>query len=117
MSVNSNTITYLGQDQAIKIDEELMGPEMRFSVYQLMELAGLSVACAIQKEYGADNKKRVLVVCGPGNNGGDGLVAARHLNLFGFQSKILYPKPTNKDLYKASCKTISCLIGSLPHSH
>ena len=41
-----------------------------------MELAGLSVAQAIQKEF---EPSSVLVVCGPGNNGGDGLVAARHL--------------------------------------
>jgi NAD(P)H-hydrate epimerase len=46
-----------------------------------MELAGLSVACAVQKEY-------VLIICGPGNNGGDGLVAARHLAHFGFEAAL-----------------------------
>lgn len=47
-----------------------------------MELAGLSVACAISKSYSNDKTNSILVCCGPGNNGGDGLVAARHLFLF-----------------------------------
>lgn len=34
----------------------------------LLQLVGLSVASAVAKEY-ADKQKRVLVVCGPGNNG------------------------------------------------
>ena len=50
-----------------------------FSVDQLMELAGLSVASALVDAY--PKSKRVLIVAGPGNNGGDGLVAARHLYL------------------------------------
>ncbi|TDH65897.1 hypothetical protein CCR75_002045 [Bremia lactucae] len=58
-----------------------------FSIDQLMELAGLSVAAAVGKEFhrlikqnGAINEnRRLLVVAGPGNNGGDALVAARHL--------------------------------------
>lgn len=48
-----------------------------------MELAGLSVATAISKEYPLNKGfDKVLICCGPGNNGGDGLVAARHLKLF-----------------------------------
>jgi NAD(P)H-hydrate repair Nnr-like enzyme with NAD(P)H-hydrate epimerase domain len=50
---------------------------------QLMELAGLSVASAVHLEY--ERCKRVLILVGPGNNGGDGLVAARHLWQFGHQ--------------------------------
>jgi NAD(P)H-hydrate epimerase len=47
---------------------------------QLMELAGLACAQTLAHVYPRDKHKRVLVCCGPGNQGGDGLVAARHLS-------------------------------------
>jgi NAD(P)H-hydrate epimerase len=53
---------------------------------QLMELAGLSVATAVHLEY--ERCKRVLIRVGPGNNGGDGLVAARHLWQFGHRVEV-----------------------------
>ena len=45
----------------------------------LMENAGLAVAAAIRGYLGGVRASRIVVLCGPGNNGGDGLVAARHL--------------------------------------
>jgi NAD(P)H-hydrate epimerase len=45
----------------------------------LMQNAGRAVADAILRSAGSLSTKRVLVLVGPGNNGGDGLVAARHL--------------------------------------
>ncbi|KAJ8445077.1 hypothetical protein Cgig2_029449 [Carnegiea gigantea] len=92
------SISYLSQREAAAIDEELMGP-LGFSVDQLMELAGLSVACAIHEVYKPKEYNRVLAICGPGNNGGDGLVAARHLYHFGYKPSICYPKRTPKPLY------------------
>ena len=44
-----------------------------------MELAGLSVSQALYRVHPIQKGKRILVICGPGNNGGDGMVAARHL--------------------------------------
>ncbi len=49
----------------------------------LMENAGLEVARAVRRRLGHLPGVRVLVLVGPGNNGGDGLVAARHLHRWG----------------------------------
>ena len=45
-----------------------------------------------QKYLSQLDRRRVLVCCGPGNNGGDGLVAARHLLLLGYTPAVFYPK-------------------------
>lgn len=44
--------------------------------------------------------KNILVICGPGNNGGDGLVAARHLAQYGYNPSIYYPKEGKNELYQ-----------------
>ncbi len=46
---------------------------------ELMEAAGLAVAQEAWLSLGVVAGRRILVLVGPGNNGGDGLVAARHL--------------------------------------
>ena len=73
---SSQSISFLDQENSIQLDVDLM-QQPGFSLDQLMELAGLSVASAITKEYSVSDHKNVLIVAGPGNNGGDGLVAAR----------------------------------------
>jgi NAD(P)H-hydrate epimerase len=49
----------------------------------LMENAGLAVARVARECLGSVAGSRVLVLVGPGNNGADGLVAARHLQRWG----------------------------------
>ncbi len=64
--------------------EEMREAERRASSYgldegTLMENAGAAVAAVVKQRYSRSGRKRLLVVCGLGNNGGDGLVAARHM--------------------------------------
>jgi len=88
-----------------------------FSLDQLMELAGLACAQTLERVYKKEKYPRVLVCCGPGNQGGDGLVAARHLGMFGYQPTIWMPKPGSKDIYKrlqAQCTNMK--ITTIPPS-
>ncbi|KAI0822348.1 YjeF N-terminal domain-like protein [Trametes gibbosa] len=93
-------LRYLNSKLAQQIDEELMSAAGAFSLDQLMELAGLACAQALATVYNREKYPRVLVCCGPGNQGGDGLVAARHLGMFGYKPTLWYPKPGSKEIYK-----------------
>lgn len=54
----------------------------------LMERAGAGLVAAMERRYGSLLALRVLVLCGTGNNGGDGLVAARHLHARGAEPHV-----------------------------
>lgn len=58
-----------------RLTSELYGIPSRL----LMECAGRSVVDALDRERSGSLQDRIVIFCGRGNNGGDGLVAARHL--------------------------------------
>lgn len=61
----------------------------------LMERAALAVFSEIQKRFSKEDGK-VLVLCGNGNNGGDGIAVARLLHLAGWQVEMLLPMKGKK---------------------
>jgi hydroxyethylthiazole kinase-like uncharacterized protein yjeF len=67
-------IELLTSDEMAQVDAG--APGLGAAGYTLMENAGRAVARAIQSRY---RPCRTLVLCGPGNNGGDGYVVARLL--------------------------------------
>lgn len=67
----------------------------------LMERAGEAVAQAVRARYA---HRPVVIWCGPGDNGGDGYVAARHLRRRGWQVVVeaAYPPSTDAARWAAS---------------
>uniref|UniRef100_A0A8V5GNC5 NAD(P)H-hydrate epimerase n=1 Tax=Melopsittacus undulatus TaxID=13146 RepID=A0A8V5GNC5_MELUD len=92
-------LRFLGQDEAQAIDQELF-TEYKFSVDQLMELAGLSCATAIAKVGGTT----VVMVCfgvpAPGAVPGAGIVLPSLLFLQGYEPTVYYPKRPSKPLFE-----------------
>ncbi len=97
MESKENLISYINAETSANVDKELMGA-YNYSIDQLMEIAGLTVAKVVNQEFIKSTKNcKILTLCGPGNNGGDGLVASRYLKEFGNEVDILYPKKNTKN--------------------
>ncbi|RLJ05142.1 MAG: NAD(P)H-hydrate epimerase [Candidatus Aenigmatarchaeota archaeon] len=76
---------------------ERISEEMGVSREKLMENAGKQIAKCVKRFF--PSKQKILVVAGKGNNGGDGLVAARYLKRFGKNVKVIVSeKPEKKSL-------------------
>ena len=87
----------------------------------LMENAGLAVARLSRQAAGGAAGVRVLVLVGPGNNGGDGLVAARHLRRWGAEvtAYLVRPRPSDDTpLHEAAHADVAILdAADDPESH
>src|SRR5437764_6268812 len=78
--------------------EEMRAAEAGHDVEELMERAGRSLAEFVLDEYGTDES--ITVVCGPGNNGGDGRVSAEVLREADCDVRVVEARPDDdaKDL-------------------
>jgi len=86
--------------------EELSIPEII-----LMENAGLASCFFLSREVGIEGQK-CAVLCGPGNNGGDGLVVARCLHANGAKVKVFLAGDEEK--FKGAAKSNLSIIRKLP---
>lgn len=89
--------TLVTSEQIRKLESELIEKSNSNLSLTLMEKAGSGLAEAI-KEY----SDPILIVCGKGNNGGDGLVAARYLHKSG--KKVLVCLTSEESLLSKDAK-------------
>ncbi len=80
----------LSRAEARAVDARAAG-ELGLPTLILMENAGRGAALRLAELAGsAPARPRVVIVCGPGNNGGDGGVVARHLDARGFAVRVVW---------------------------
>ncbi|WP_299481959.1 NAD(P)H-hydrate dehydratase [uncultured Roseibium sp.] len=85
-----------GKSRAVLLTPDEMGHADKQTIESgvpgivLMERAGQAVAGVARKIAPKDG--RILCLCGPGNNGGDGFIAARCLKAAGFETRLLLLK-------------------------
>jgi NAD(P)H-hydrate epimerase len=93
-------IPFIATQQMVEVDR-LMIEEYNIQLIQMMENAGRNLAELSRRMLDGDVRaKRIAVLCGAGNNGGGGMVAARHLHNWGAEIalKVLSPREKLKNI-------------------
>jgi NAD(P)H-hydrate epimerase len=87
-------VPYITGDEMRKVDRAMVG-DYRIEIIQMMENAGRVLAALTRRRFLDDAPvgRSVLVLCGPGNNGGGGLVAARRLHGWGADVRVITTRP------------------------
>lgn len=118
---------YVSQQEAKDIDAALL--KLGYDLGSLIEVAGLVVFEVIMKIFDEEKNspKNILVLCGPGNNGSDGLVISRYLRLSGLNVTVFSTKLKHENLVRIAesvgvifttsdvgdCSRYDCVIDSL----
>ena len=76
----------------------------------LMENAGLSIVEEVERRF-TEGPAKISVVCGPGNNGGDGMVAARYLADRGHEVMLFLAAP--KSSFRGDARAQLRILGKV----
>ena len=82
-------IPALTKEQAYKLDKDTI-ESGHLSQEELMDNAGKAVVQFFCEKIDNPFNQKVVVVCGKGNNGGDGVIAHYYLKYYGVSSKIVF---------------------------
>jgi len=85
---DKNFMTYLITSEQMRELDNLTINKYGFPSIVLMENAGKSIAEIIETSYPDELKNGIFIIAGPGNNGGDGFVIARHLLQKGYRVSV-----------------------------
>jgi len=94
----------LSKKEMITLDAEMI--KLGIDVPRMMELAGFFVAIAATIIIKNKHKKKILILSGTGNNGGDSLVAARHLLNWGYKVDVAFASSKLKPMASQQWKIL-----------
>jgi NAD(P)H-hydrate epimerase len=95
---------YITSEQMKKVDE-LAPTKCALSSIQMMENAGRNIARFVSNL----KPNKVIILCGKGNNGGDGLAAARHLMIYGINVEIILASQYLNEISSSQLKTLELM--------
>ena len=99
-------IPILTKEQAYQLDKSTINSGL-FPEEELMDNAGFSLACHILENVEDPFNKKIAIVAGKGNNGGDGIITHHYLTLWGCKSDLILINEDIKSSPILNCYEIS----------